>query len=72
MSVHVRTAPGPAQELTDPPCAGGDARKAEIARAVWTEIHWLMPRDRAVVVTVEGDAISVELGPVDPHPSLSP
>ena len=64
MSVHVRTAPGPAQELTDPPCAGGDARKAEIARAVWTEIHWLMPKDRTVSITVDGGDISVAFGPL--------
>ena len=52
--------------------AGDDALKRAIAHAVWTEIHWLMPRDRTVVVTVDGDAISVELGPADPTASLSP
>ena len=61
-----------AEPPDEPRTGGDDARKRAIAKAVWTEIHWLMPRDRAVVVTVEGDAISVELGPVDPHPSLSP
>lgn len=49
-----------------------EALKRSIARAVWTEIHWLMPRGRTVVVTVEGDAIAVELGPADPPASLSP
>ena len=52
--------------------ARDDARKRAIARAVWTEVHWLMPRDRTVIVTVDGDDIAVELGPVGPPPSLSP
>ncbi len=43
-----------------------ETRKQAIARAVWTEIHWLMPRDRTVVVTVDGDAIAVEFGPAAP------
>ncbi len=46
-----------------PPCSGDEAHKRAIARAVWTEIHWLMPRDRTVRVTVDGDDIAVELGP---------
>ena len=37
--------------------------KAAIAHALWTEIHWLMPTDRSVSITVDGDAIAVALGP---------
>ena len=46
-----------------PPCAGDEARKRAIARALWTEIHWLMPRDRTVTITVDGDDIAVAFGP---------
>ena len=46
--------------------ADDEARKRAIARAVWTEIHWLMPTDRSVAITVDGDAIEVEFGPGSP------
>ena len=46
-----------------PRCPGDEAQMRSIARAVWTEIHWLMPADRAVTITVDGDDIAVELGP---------
>ena len=52
------------------PQASDEARKRAIARAVWTEIHWLMPRDRTVVVTVDGDTVAVEFGP--PAPTAAP
>ena len=61
--------------VTEPSCeprtAGDDARKRAIARAVWTEIHWLMPTDRAVDIAIDGDDIAVEFGPPKPnrHPS---
>ena len=42
---------------------GDEAQKHAIADALWTEIHWLFPRDRAVTVTVDGDDIAVEFGP---------
>ena len=60
MKAHARSAPAPA---TAPPSAAEEAQKAAIAQAVWTEIHWLMPRDRTVTVTVDGDDIAVALGP---------
>ena len=40
-----------------------EATRAVIARAVWQEIHWLMPRDRAVNIAVHGDDVFVKLGP---------
>ena len=49
-----------ADPLTIP---GDEAQKRAIARAVRTEIHWLMPKDRTVTVAVRGDDIAVELGP---------
>ena len=61
MKAHARSAPEPA--TAPPPSAAEEAQKAAIAQAVWTEIHWLMPRDRTVTVTVDGDDIAVELGP---------
>lgn len=48
------------------PQTSDEARKRAIARAVRTEIHWLMPRNRTVAVTVAGDAIAVEFGPAPP------
>ena len=46
-----------------PPCSGDDEHKRAIAQALWTEIHWLMPRDRTVTITVDGDNIDVAFGP---------
>ena len=42
---------------------GDEAQKRAIADALWTEIHWLFPRDRKVTITVDGDDIAVEFGP---------
>ena len=50
------TAPAPA-------CSGDHAQRRAIAQALWTEIHWLMPRDRTVTITVDGDDIDVAFGP---------
>ena len=63
MNAHPPTAPVPARESAVPPHAGDDAKKARIALALWTEIHWLMPTDRAVSITVDGDDITVAFGP---------
>ena len=40
-----------------------EATRAVIARAVWQEIHWLMPKDRHVNIAVRGDHVFVKLGP---------
>ena len=45
-----------------PACSCDDAQRRAIAQAVWTEIHWLMPRDRTVTITVDGDDIDVAFG----------
>ena len=58
--------PAPAGIPDAPPECGGDARKRAIAQALWTEIHWLMPTDRAVTITVDGDDIGVAFGPSAP------
>ena len=42
---------------------GDEAQTRAIADALWTEIHWLFPRDRSVTVTVDGDDIAVKFGP---------
>ena len=39
-----------------------EATRAAIAQAVWREIHWLMPRNRQIDITVLGDRIDVALG----------
>ena len=62
MTPHLPSAPEPADE----------ACKRAIARALWSEIHWLFPRDRIVTVTVRGDDIAVEFAPAAPAaPSTS-
>lgn len=53
-----------------PACSGDDAQRRAIANAVWAEIHWVMPRDRTVTITVDGDDIAVELGA--PGPASQP
>ena len=63
MSLRARPIPtGPAIETA----TDDESRKRAIARAVWTEIHWLMPVDRPVTIAVDGDAIAVEFGPLKP------
>ena len=63
MKPHTATAPEPAVMADAPASPGDEARKRAIAEALWTEIHWLMPTDRAVTITVDGDNIAVEFGP---------
>ena len=46
-----------------PERSSDDAKRRAIAQALWTEIHWLMPRDRTVTITVDGDDIDVAFGP---------
>ena len=53
-----------------PPSPADEAKKRAIAQALWTEIHWLMPTDRAVTITVDGDDIRVAFGP--PAPGACP
>ena len=52
--------------------AGSDdeSRKRAIARAVWTDLLWLMPQDRTVTITVRDGSIAVQLGPPDPAPEM--
>ena len=45
-----------------------EATRTAIAQAVFREIHWLMPRDRAVDIAVRGDRIDVTLGPAGGSP----
>ena len=63
MKPHTTTAPEPTVMANAPASPGDEAQKRAIAEALWTEIHWLMPTDRTVVITVDGDDIAVELGP---------
>ena len=63
MKTHAEPRPAPAGIPAAPPDRGDEARKRAIARALWTEIHWLMPTDRAVTITVDGDDIGVAFGP---------
>ena len=45
-----------------------EATRSAITQAVWREIHWLMPKDRPVNITVHGNEIHVSLG----HPTDNP
>ena len=40
-----------------------EATRTAIARAVLQDIHWLMPKDRAVDIAVRGEHVLVKLGP---------
>ena len=40
-----------------------EAIRTAIARAVLQDVHWLMPKDRAVDIAVRGDHVLVKLGP---------
>ena len=61
--MHIHPNPRPDAPAADPPGATDAARRRAIAHAIWTEIHWLFPRDRRVTVTVDGDDVAVALGP---------
>ena len=63
MKPHPTSAAESAGPAAVPPDPGDEACKRAIADALWTEIHWLFPRDRRVTVTVDGDDIAVALGP---------
>ena len=40
-----------------------EATRTAIARAVWQDVHWLMPKDRTVDIAVRGEHVLVKLGP---------
>ena len=40
-----------------------EATRAAISRAVWQDIHWLMPKGRDVDIAVRGEHVLVKLGP---------
>ncbi|MCY4548817.1 MAG: hypothetical protein OXC28_10650 [Defluviicoccus sp.] len=65
MKPHTAASFEPAVTADAPASPGDEARKRAIAQALWTEIHWLMPSGRTVAITVDGDDIAVEFGPVD-------
>ena len=71
MNANARLDDSPSAD--EPTPDSDEARKRAIARAVWTEIHWLMPRDRTVEIAID-DAIAVEFGPPDraPQAPLAP
>ena len=45
-----------------------EAQKRAIAKAVWTDLLWLMPIGRIVKITVTDGDVAVDLGPYDPAP----
>ena len=62
MKIHADPLPAPAGIPAAPPNPADEAKKRAIAQALWTEIHWLMPTDRTVTITVDGDDIAVVFG----------
>ena len=55
--------PDTAGAAAAPPPPGDEAQKRAIAKAVWTDLLWLMPPDRTVTIAVTGGNVAVELGP---------
>ena len=51
-----------------PPSTGDEAQKRAIAKAVWTDLLWLMPDRRTVTIIVHHGCVAVDLGPSDPAP----
>ena len=51
-----------------PPRSGDEAQKRAIAKAVWTDLLWLMPDRRTVTIIVHDGCVAVDLGPSDPAP----
>ncbi len=50
------------------PSPGDEAQKRAIAKAVWTDLLWLMPDRRTVTIIVHDGCVAVDLGPSDPAP----
>ena len=48
-----------------------EAQKRVIADAVWTDLLWLMPPERTVIVTVTRGRVAVELDPPGPLPKAA-
>ena len=55
-----------------PPASDDEARKRTIACALRTEIHWLIPTDRTVTITVDGDGVAVAFGRPHGRPAPRP
>ena len=49
---------------------GDEAQKRAIAKAVWTDLLWLLPHDRTVTIAVTGGDVAVELGPPGAAPGV--
>ena len=49
-----------------PPRSDDETQKRAIAKAVWTDVLWLLPPDRTVTIAVTGGDVAVELGPPGP------
>ncbi len=61
----------PAARASAPQVYDDEAQKRAIARAVWTDLLWLMPPDRTVTIAVTGGDVAVELGSPDAAPEVS-
>ena len=49
---------------------GDEEQKRAIAKAVWTDLLWLMPPNRTVTIAVTSDDVAVELGPPGAAPGV--
>ena len=65
--------PAAVPETTGPAAAPArpddEAQKRAIAKAVWTDLLWLMPIGRTVTIAVTGGNVAVELGPAAEVPA---
>ena len=65
MSMNPTTPPPSCGNSAPTSFATDEVQKALIAQAIWTDVHWLMPKERTVTVTVSGDRIDVALDDSD-------
>ena len=62
-------APDTASVPAAPPPSGDEAQKRAIARAVWTDLLWLVPDSRTVTIAVTDGEVAVEFGPAPEVPA---
>ena len=65
MSMNPTTPTPSCTPATPTSFATDEVQKALIAQAIWTDVHWLIPKQRTVTVTVSGDRIDVQLDDSD-------
>ena len=65
MKLHATPVPQSSPVAAAPAEPPDAVQKRAIADAVWTDLLWLMPPGRTVIVTVRDGNVAVDLGPPD-------